>query len=161
MVSYRESPVSDVAAAALLDAYFASRALTFPASMGEYRPVLPSDADFRSPRGVFIVGSENGIDVACGGIRHVDHVAGVTRFEVKHVWVAPEARGRGVGTDLLDELEQRARTFGASEVVLDTNVAQEAATRLYERSGYISIPAYNANPNATHWFAKNLTTELE
>lgn len=161
MLSFREVPVTDDSAHQLLTEYFASRAETFPTGMGAYVTVFPEPASFAPPRGVFLVLSEGQADLGCGGIRLLDHAAGVTRFEVKHLWVRPEARGAGRGGALLAELEARARAFGASELVLDTNVAQEAAGALYRGSGYAGIAAYNSNPNATHWFAKNLTTELE
>jgi len=161
MAEFRASAVTDASAHDLLTHYFADRARSFPPSMGEYRTVFPNPEDFVPPRGEFLIVEEEGRDVGCGGIRLVDHAAGVTRFEVKHVWVEPDARGTGLGGALLAELEARALAFGASEVVLDTNVAQESAARLYTRSGYVEIPPYNSNPNATHWYAKNLTTELE
>ncbi|WP_165066886.1 GNAT family N-acetyltransferase [Marisediminicola senii] len=179
MVTFRTAAVTEDSSVTLLTEYFASRAQSFPAGMGEYRTAFPSPTQFVPPRGVFLIvqddtprpgaGDENGVDAAasapadvgCGGIRLLDHSAGVTRFEVKHLWLQPHLRGRGFGRLLLEELESRARAFGASEVVLDTNVAQEAAAGLYRNAGYVEIAAYNDNPNATHWFAKNLTTELE
>lgn len=166
MVSFRESSVTDDAAQAQLADYFHSRAQSFPASMGAYRTPVPEAAHFVPPRGVFLIVEGEDVagdaaDVGCGGIRLLAHSAGVTRFEVKHLWVQPSAQGTGIGTLLLTELESRARAFGASELVLDTNAAQESATRLYRRAGFVEIPPYNDNANATHWFAKNLTTELE
>ena len=166
MVSFRESSVTDDAARAQLADYFRSRALSFPSSMGRYRTPTPEASHFEPPRGVFLVveGEDlagDAADVGCGGIRLLAHSAGVTRFEVKHLWVQPSAQGTGIGTLLLAELESRARAFGASELVLDTNAAQESATRLYRRAGFTEIAPYNDNSNATHWFAKNLTTELE
>ena len=166
MVSYREASVTDDAVLALLAEYFSSRAESFPATMGKYRTNVPTESDFESPRGVFLIVEGEDLagepaDVGCGGIRLLHHSAGVTRFEVKHLWLQPHARGLGLGRQLLDELEARALAFGASELVLDTNEAQQAASGLYRSSGYVEIPHYNDNANATHWFAKNLTTELE
>ncbi|MCY7325343.1 MAG: GNAT family N-acetyltransferase [Microbacteriaceae bacterium] len=166
MVSYREASVTDDAALVLLSEYFSSRAESFPSSMGEYRATFPAPGDFEPPRGVFLIVEGEDLagepaDVGCGGIRLLSHSAGVTRFEVKHLWLQPHLRGLGLGRPLLDELEARARAFGASELVLDTNEAQQAASGLYRSSGYGEIPPYNDNANATHWFAKNLTTELE
>jgi GNAT superfamily N-acetyltransferase len=78
------------------------------------------------------------------------------RFEAKHLWLQPQVRGRGWGSLLLAELERRAREFGASEMVLDTNASLEAAGQLYQRSGYEDVPPYNDNPNATNWYRKRL-----
>jgi GNAT superfamily N-acetyltransferase len=73
---------------------------------------------------------------------------------VKHLWLTPAARGRGAGRRLLEELERRALELGAQELVLDTNASLEAAGGLYRSAGFIPIEAYNANPNATHWYGK-------
>lgn len=78
------------------------------------------------------------------------------RYEVKHLWIQPRMQGRRLGRALLTELERRARAFGATEVVLDTNASLVAADNLYRSSGYDEIEPYNDNPNATHWFRKNL-----
>lgn len=168
MVDFRAVPVTDAAAQVLLTDYFAARAASFPGGPDAYRTVLPDPARFVPPRGVFLVVRDDaGVDAGCAGIRLLDplggtrHGAGVTRFEVKHLWVHPDARSAGLGAKLLEELEIRARAFGASELVLDTHEAQESAGRLYRRHGFVSVTAYNDNPNATHWYAKNLTTELE
>jgi GNAT superfamily N-acetyltransferase len=62
----------------------------------------------------------------------------------------------GLGKALLAELERRAREFGATEVVLDTNAALVEAGGLYRSAGYAEVEPYNDNPNATHWFRKEL-----
>lgn len=50
--------------------------------------------------------------------------------------VAPDWRGRGVGTALLDAAEDWARAHGAERMVLDLDVHNTGAQRLYERHGY-------------------------
>ena len=154
--------MDEPAAHALLAEYFGARALSFPADQGEYRTVFPSPEQFVPPRGVFLVveGEDlagDAADVGCGGIRRLDDAAdGTVRYEVKHLWLQPHTRGSGLGRALLAELERRAREFGAAVVVLDTNESQEAAASLYRSSGYLEVPPYNSNANATNWFAKRL-----
>lgn len=97
-----------------------------------------------------------GIAVGCGGIRSVEAPEGVARFEVKHLWLRPDARGAGVGRALLRELERRARDLGGTELVLDTNDSLAAAGGLYRSSGFETIPPYNDNRNANHWYGKRL-----
>lgn len=153
MVRYRETLVTDAAAHALLAEYFDSRRASFPASQGEYTTTFPEPTDFVSPRGVFlVVESDPEGDVGCGGIRRVDD----TTYEVKHLWVQPRTRGQGLGRRLLAELEQRASDLGATRIVLDTNASQAEAANLYRSTGYAEIEPYNDNPNATHWFGKDL-----
>ncbi|WP_235559489.1 GNAT family N-acetyltransferase, partial [Microbacterium sp. Leaf351] len=65
-------------------------------------------------------------------------------------------RGRGWGRLLLDALEDEARRLGATELVLDTHHSLTAAAGLYDSSGFVTIPPYNDNPNATRWYGKRL-----
>ncbi|HEY0259290.1 MAG TPA: GNAT family N-acetyltransferase [Lacisediminihabitans sp.] len=149
--------VDDAVAQQLLGEYFASRELGFVGS-GGYRVAFPEAGRFVPPSGVFLVVESDGADVGCGGIRLIEpSETGRTRFEVKHLWLRPEARGHGHGRALLTELERRARDFGADELVLDTNSSLEAAAGLYRSSGFVGIPAYNDNPNATNWYLKAMT----
>lgn len=151
MPTFEETPVTDATAHALLTEYFAFRAATFPSPAG-YVTTFPDPDQFVPPRGVFLVVREGAAEVGCGGIRSL----GDSRFEVKHLWVRPEAQGRGLGRALLAELQRRAIGFGATELVLDTNGSLEAAGALYRSSGYVEIDPYNDNPNATHWYGKTL-----
>jgi len=167
MVTWRESPTDSESATQLLDHYFASRALSFPAEQGVYTPTYPTPAQFVPPAGVFLVVEGENLagepaDVGCGGIRRLESAgSSVVRFEVKHVWLEPFARGTGAGRALLTELENRAAELGATEVVLDTNASQAAADALYRSAGYEQVDAYNDNPNATHWYRKSLTPEAD
>ena len=143
--------MTDAAAHALLAEYFAYRAETFP-EPGPCRTTFPEPDQFTHPRGAFVVVQVDGQDLGCGGIRSL----GDGRFEVKHLWLRPASRGLGLGRALLGELERRARKLGATELVLDTNASLGAAQGLYRSSGFAEIPPYNDNPNATHWFGKDL-----
>jgi ribosomal protein S18 acetylase RimI-like enzyme len=156
---FREVDVTGAEALELLDAYFAERAAGFPAEQGEYRPTYPTGAQFTPPDGVFLVVEDAGSVIGCGGVRRIEPRPGTheVRYEVKHLWLAPAARGRGAGRRLLDELERRAVAYGAEELVLDTNASLAAAGGLYRSSGFNPIEPYNANPNATHWYGKPLT----
>jgi GNAT superfamily N-acetyltransferase len=58
------------------------------------------------------------------------------------MYVTPKARGRRVAVAILDALEREARVLGATRVVLETGTRQLAAIRLYERAGYVPIPAF-------------------
>lgn len=154
---FREVDVEGAEALGLLRSYFAERAAGFPAEQGEYRPTYPATAQFTPPTGVFLVVDDAGETIGCGGVRRISPgPSGRERFEVKHLWLAPAARGRGAGRRLLRELERRALDFGARELVLDTNASLAAAGGLYRSSGFAEIEPYNDNPNATHWYGKRV-----
>jgi ribosomal protein S18 acetylase RimI-like enzyme len=57
------------------------------------------------------------------------------------VWVAPEARGRGVGAALLDAAIAWARARRARALHLDVTAGDGAAARLYRRTGFIDAGA--------------------
>jgi GNAT superfamily N-acetyltransferase len=159
MPEFTAVSVTDAGSITLLTQYFSDRASTFP-NAGGYRTTFPTAEQFVPPRGQFLLVSEqpgSHTFVGCGGIRRIeDGVDGAVRFEAKHLWLQPHVRGRGWGSLLLTELETRARGFGATEMVLDTNASLEAAGQLYQRSGYEDVPPYNDNPNATNWYRKKL-----
>jgi GNAT superfamily N-acetyltransferase len=161
-VQLRETTVTSADAVRLLTDYFESRELGFPTNQGVYRVTFPPPEHFVPPAGVFlIVETDDGEAVGCGGIRRIADGPGVNgantvRFEVKHVWTEPQARGLGYAGLLMADLEARAVAFGADELVLDTNASLTSAARLYARLGYRSIEPYNDNPNATNWYAKAL-----
>ena len=72
------------------------------------------------------------------------------------MWVAPAARGTGLGRRLLADLEARARDHGCTRVRLDTNRTLTEAIALYRTSGYREVAAFNDEPYAHHWFEKTL-----
>jgi ribosomal protein S18 acetylase RimI-like enzyme len=72
------------------------------------------------------------------------------------MWISPSARGLGIGRRLLAALEDHARASGASVIQLETNRALTEAIALYRASGYVEVPAFNAEPYAHHWFEKAL-----
>jgi GNAT superfamily N-acetyltransferase len=155
MPTFTPVAVDDPDAHALLEEYFAMRAANFPGS--PYTTTFPGPEAFAPPAGVFvIVRDDRGTSVGCGGIRRIDDGGHGTRYEVKHLYLHPETRGRGWGRLLMAELERRAIGFGAAELVLDTHHTLEAAGRLYAASGFVAIDPYNDNPNATRWYGRAL-----
>ncbi len=55
------------------------------------------------------------------------------------MWVAPEARGQGVGGSLMDVLEGWARETGYGDIGLGVTMTNEPAIRLYTAKGYADI----------------------
>jgi len=108
--------------------------------------------DMDPPGGRFLVAYEGDEPVASGGIRTWE--PGVC--EIKRMFVAASARRHGHGRQLLEALEGAARDAGFRRIVLDTLGSHVEANTLYDGSGYERIPAYNENPYASAWFAKDL-----
>lgn len=53
--------------------------------------------------------------------------------------VDPNARGRGFGRLLMGALEERVAKLGATRMLLEVNVENADAIRLYERTGYARV----------------------
>ena len=139
---------------ALLAEYFAELARTFPDGFDPRAGSTTDDpAEISPPRGLFlVVRDDDGVAVGCGGVKLLDEKTA----EIKRMWLHSSTRGKGLGALLLDALEGAARELGATDGVLDTNATLEAALTLYRLHDWREVPAYNDNPYATHWFAKEL-----
>lgn len=106
-------------------------------------PIEP--AYFEDPLGAFFVGYLHHDPVATGAWRrrHDVEVAGTRETaEVKRMYVAPRARGRGLARSMLAHLEATARAAGARAMVLETGLRQPEALTLYESSGYAQVPGF-------------------
>ena len=118
-----------------------------------FDPAVSRRADpdeMRQPAGVFLVAQLRDEPVGCGGLKfHGDEPA-----EIKRMWVAPAARGLGVGRRVLDALERRAVEHGCRAVQLDTNGTLVEAIGMYRTAGYREVAAFNDEPYADHWFEK-------
>ena len=65
---------------------------------------------------------------------HLHHVNWIG--EIQELVVMPQARGLGVGSQLLAWAEAQAREAGADMTELSTNVTRVDAHRFYQREGY-------------------------
>jgi GNAT superfamily N-acetyltransferase len=104
------------------------------------------------PEGTCWVAFDGDDPVACGAVR----VIGPGVAEIKRMYVAPRARGRGLGRALLRALERGAAELGCRTVRLDTMAAMGEAGALYRSAGYEPIADYNGNPLAAVWMERAL-----
>ena len=72
------------------------------------------------------------------------------------MWVAPAARGLGLGRRLLTDLEAQAAARQVSTLRLETNRSLDEAIGLYKSAGYREVAAFNDERYAHHWFEKTL-----
>jgi GNAT superfamily N-acetyltransferase len=102
-------------------------------------PPTHDPADFRPPRGVFLVARVDDEAVGCGALK-----PGPARGtgEVKRMYVVPEARGRRLAEQLLDGLVATAQELGYTRLVLETGVEQPEALRLYARLGWQPVETF-------------------
>jgi putative acetyltransferase len=103
---------------------------------GHFRP-----EDVLVPGAVFLIGKLDGVAVACGALRPM----GPAVVEVKRMYVEEAQRGKGLGKQVLAELERRAAGLGYHAVRLETGQRQPEAVRLYEGAGYRRIEAFGVH----------------
>ena len=108
--------------------------------------------EVRPPAGQFFVVSLHGEPMGCGAVKHHAHAPA----EIKRMWIAPGARGLGLGRRLLETLEACARAGGAQRARLETSGVLTEALALYASTGWVEVPRFNDEPFADHWFEKEL-----
>jgi putative acetyltransferase len=101
-------------------------------------------ADYERPEVTLFVARCDGVAVGCGAYL----LQGDGSAEVKSMFVAPEARGRGIGRSVLEATEA-ALSGRVTTLRLETGVKQLAAIRLYESAGFRRrgpFGSYRADP---------------
>ncbi|HTU30394.1 MAG TPA: GNAT family N-acetyltransferase [Solirubrobacteraceae bacterium] len=108
--------------------------------------------ELRPPAGAFFVAYLGDDPVGCGAVKHHDGAPS----EIKRMWLAPDARGLGLGRRLLQTLERCAREAGASVARIETNRDLGEAVALYASAGWREVAAFNDEPYADLWLEKRL-----
>jgi len=139
-------------ASGLLAAMVAELEVIYADVDGSAFPVTTPEQFRPDAGGTFLVGFENGAALCGGGVRRL----APDLAEIKRMYVAEHARGRGLARTLLIGLEDAARALGYPRVRLDTGPRQPHAERLYRAAGYREIPDYNGNPYASFFGEKTL-----
>ena len=135
-----------------INSYFAELDERFDSGFDPSRSISADAVEMRPPAGVLLVASLRGEPVGCGGLKFHKRAA----TEIKRMWVAPSARGLGVGRRLLTTLEAYAVQRGRRVLRLETNGTLNEAIALYRSAGYVEVDPFNDEPYAHHWFEKRL-----
>jgi GNAT superfamily N-acetyltransferase len=136
-----------------LSRYFAEISDRFEGGFDPARSLAPTLDGFAPPDGSFLLMRLHGRPVGCGGFKRDSEGAAY----IKRMWIAPDARGLGLGRRLLEALEQRARELGYRKLRLETEKSLAEAQGLYRSSGYREVPRFNDELYAHHWFEKQLS----
>lgn len=111
----------------LSDAY-AVRIEVFCDEQG-YAPEQELDATDTHPDTLHVVLYDKGEPIAAGRLYwKASGIAGLGRIAVKKMW-----RGRGIGAQMVEEMNRKAKEMGAKQSQLD---AQKRACGFYEKQGY-------------------------
>jgi len=145
--------LTDDVSRALINALNAELEVIYPEPGATHFQLEPEQVS--EGRGAFLVVYRADTPVGCGALRLMD---GGTA-ELKRMYMAPAARGTGLGRRLVAALETEARTLGVRRLLLETGIRQAAAIALYRACGFESIPLYGEyvhSPATSLCFGKDL-----
>jgi ribosomal protein S18 acetylase RimI-like enzyme len=66
------------------------------------------------------------------------------------IWLFPEKRGRGLGSQIVEAFKQHARELGATRLELDVAVSNTSAIALYERANFAVVSQREADAGLSY-----------
>lgn len=113
---------------------------------------------YNQPRSAYFVVESADKIIGGAGISQLEQ-EGESVCELQKMYFMPEARGRGIGKEMMTKCLAAAQSFGYEKCYLETMPYMEAAQALYRKSGfsYICAPMGNTGHSACPvWMIKDL-----
>jgi GNAT superfamily N-acetyltransferase len=76
--------------------------------------------------------------IGCGAFKQLSQ----SSVEIKRMFTKDSARGKGIATAILNELEHWAQELKYTSTVLETGIRQVEAVQFYKKNAYQIIPNY-------------------
>src|SRR5258708_7755488 len=115
--------------------YFAELGERFDAGFDPAFSISAHMHELTPPTGLLLLAHLREEPLGCGALKFHENAP----TEIKRMWVAPRARGLGLGRRLLLALEHHAREAGVTVLHLETNRTLTEAIRLYRDCGYQEV----------------------
>ncbi len=115
-------------------------------------------AVYQKPRSIYYVVEYKGKVVGGGGVAQLDNFEGNT-CELQKMYFLPVARGRGLGTEIINLCLTKAKEFGFEQCYLETLPYMKAAQKLYKKNGFTNIDGPMGNTchySCDVWMIKKL-----
>ena len=142
-----DDPASLAAARTLVRAHMLAHSEVHDAVTVE-RVVNALPAPYAAPRGALWVAWDGDAAVGCLALQEL----APDTAELKRMYVAPEARGRGVARRLTEYAISAAAARGYARLRLGTLTTMHAAQRLYASIGFRRIAPYRPVEFGETWF---------
>ncbi|MFD0797694.1 GNAT family N-acetyltransferase [Maribacter chungangensis] len=114
--------------------------------------------NYNVPKAVYFLVEQNGEVLGSAGIAPLEHYDG-NCCELQKMYLLDQARGKGIGSLLMDACLSKAREFGFEQCYLETMPYMKAAQKLYQKSGFEYIDARMGNTghfSCKVWMLKTL-----
>ena len=99
--------------------------------------------EYARPDGTIVIAyQDEKTPLGCFGIRKLQD----STCELKRMYLRTEARGLGIGRQLLRKALEVGKELGYTHMRLDTLPTMLSAIRLYEKEGFYEIAPYRFNP---------------
>ena len=106
-------------------------------------PHIPLKDDLEDRSYHFMAITSSNEIVACGRL----HMNNDKEAQIRYMGVSDGVRRMGVGTSMVNKLEDKAKTLGAKYVTLN---ARNVALDFYKSHGYKAIEPYQSDTNIPH-----------
>ncbi len=113
---------------------------------------------FKAADSIYYVAEYNGEIMGGGGIYPTENLPAGT-CELVKLYLSPAARGKGIGKVLLEKCILAAKQLGYKKIYLETMPELTIAIPMYEKLGFIYLPAAQGNSGHTGcdvWMIKEL-----
>nr|WP_299388807.1 GNAT family N-acetyltransferase [Allomuricauda sp.] len=101
-------------------------------------------ATYDAPKAAYFVAEEHGRIIGCAGIAQLENYDGNV-CELQKMYLLEEARGKGLGSKMIEVCLAKAKEFGYEGCYLETMPYMKAAQKLYQRNGFEYIDAPMGN----------------
>ena len=113
---------------------------------------------YDKPKATYFVVEENDVIIGCAGVAPLDNYKGNV-CELQKMYFLEEARGRGIGTRIIQVCLDTAKTYGFEKCYLETMPYMKAAQELYKKNGFEYIKERMGDTghySCPVWMLKNL-----
>ena len=114
--------------------------------------------NYNVPKATYFVVEDKGMVIGCAGVAQLENYEGNV-CELQKMYFLEEARGRGLGSRIIDICLQRAKEYGFEKCYLETMPYMNDAQKLYKKRGfeYINAPMGNTGHySCPVWMLKEL-----
>lgn len=113
---------------------------------------------YQKDRTIYYVIEHDGKVLGGGGIAQLDNYEGNT-CELQKMYFLEEARGKGLGSKLIEKCLEKAKEFGFDQCYLETMPYMKAARKLYTKNGFTPLDGPMGNTchySCDVWMIKKL-----